>query len=138
MDVAVGRPGGYQLMDRAAEDEFLAAIDAHPVGHLAPVVRAERDLLMARRLADDGEDAGADFDAAIAALRKVGSPFNLAHGLLDQAAYLFRCGDSDQATALVDEARVTAERLRAGPLLARAEQVNADALSRESGAAVER
>jgi tetratricopeptide (TPR) repeat protein len=128
----------YQLKDRAVEDEFLAVIDAHPVGHLAPVVRAERDLLIARRLADDGEDAGADFDAAIAALRRVGSPYNTAHGLLDQAAYLFRCGDTDQAAALVDEARVTAERLRADPLLVRAEQVNADALDRESGTAVER
>jgi hypothetical protein len=91
---------------------------------------------MARRRAADGIEAGTDFDAAIAALRRVGNPHQTAHGLLDHAAYLFHRGETDQAIALVDEARETADRLRAEPLLLRAEEISATAA--ESGAVAER
>jgi hypothetical protein len=123
----------HTLGDRSAEDEFVAAIDAHPIGHLPPSVRAERELLMARRHADSGDDgAGPAFESAIADLRRAGNPHNVAHGLLDYAAYLIRTGSTAEAMPLLDEAREIGTRLGAQPVLDRVDDLAGSA----AGAAV--
>ena len=71
--------------------ELDALLDAHPPGHLPPLLRAERALAKASAKANGGEaDAEEAFNQAIDALRTAASPYHLAHGLLDQAAFLAR------------------------------------------------
>jgi tetratricopeptide (TPR) repeat protein len=137
--------------------EGLAGIDY--IGHLAPMLRAERDLARARLAAAaeaaaaaegvpaaaegvpaaaegvpaaaegvpaaaEGVAAGAAaaFAAAIASLRERGTPYHLAHGLLDHAGYLTRRGDADAAALALEEARDIGDRLGCQPLLDRASQ----------------
>jgi len=82
---------------------------------------AERDLARTRLAAAGGDaDAGPAFAAAISGLRELSTPYHLAHGLLDHAAYLIRLGDAKAAAAAVGEARDIAGTLRCQPLLDRA------------------
>ncbi len=118
---AAAARAAHELGDRQALDDLVAFLDARPKGHLAPLLVAERSLARAR-LADDD---GASLVEAIAALRRAGSPFHLAHGLLDQAEFLTRAGRADEAVALTDEAREIGLGLRAQSLVARADRVAA-------------
>jgi class 3 adenylate cyclase/tetratricopeptide (TPR) repeat protein len=114
----------HELRDTAAVRDLLAMLDANKPGHLAPVLRAERDLARARLAELDGtQPAAAAFAAAITSLREKSTPYHLAHGLLDHAEYLTRHGDADAATLAVDEARAIARRLRCQPLLDRADAI---------------
>ena len=107
----------HDLGDAAAVGELLALIDFYPPGHLAPMLRAERDLACARLAARDGEPAAADmFASAISSLRELSTPYHLAHGLFDYAQHL----DSEAAEAAIREVREIAVRLRCQPLLDRA------------------
>ena len=45
----------HDLRDTAAVGELLALLDSHQPGHLAPMLRAERDLSRARLADDDGD-----------------------------------------------------------------------------------
>jgi tetratricopeptide (TPR) repeat protein len=109
------------LADTAAAGELLALLDSFPPGHLAPVLRADRDLARARLAAADGDPAAAAaFAAAISGLRENSTPYHLAHGLLDHAGHLTRLGAAAAAPAATDEARAIAGRLRCQPLLDRA------------------
>jgi hypothetical protein len=111
----------HDLRDTATSRELLALLESHPIGHVAPMLRAERDLARARLAADDGgPDAAAAFAAATSSLREQSTPYHLAYGLLDHAAYLTRLGDADAAEAALSEARAIADRLRCQPLLDRA------------------
>jgi len=124
----------HELADTAAVRDLLALLDSFPVGHLAPMLRAERELVRARLAASDG-DAGAagSFTAAIAGLREQSTPYHLAHGLLDRAEYLLVSGnpeaagdaetasDAAAAAAAIGEARDLAGNLRCQPLLDRAD-----------------
>ena len=115
------------LRDTAATSELLTLLDEHQPGHLAPMLRAERDLARARladaRLADDdgGQDAAVAFAAAISTLREQSTPYHLAHGLLDHAAYLLRTDEDEAAAAAISEAADIGERLGCTPLLDRAD-----------------
>jgi len=110
----------FELGDTAAVGELLALLDSHQPGHLAPMLRAERDLARACLAAADGApDAAAAFAAAIASLRERGTPYHLAHGLLDHAQYLLAHDDADAAALAVEEARDTGDRLRCQPMLDR-------------------
>jgi class 3 adenylate cyclase/predicted ATPase len=112
----------YELADTAATRDLLALLDGYPPGQLAPMQRAERDLVRARLAAADGNPgAGAAFAAAITALRQHSTPYHLAHGLLDHAEYLLRRDDDEAAGAAISEACDIAGRLRCAPLLDRAE-----------------
>jgi class 3 adenylate cyclase/predicted ATPase len=114
----------HDLHDVAANRELLALLDAHQPGYLAPMLRAERDLVRARLLVGDGDPAAAaSFAAAVGALRALSTPYHLAHGLLDHAQYLIRTGDADGAAAALSEARDIAARLRCQPLLDRADGI---------------
>jgi hypothetical protein len=114
----------FELQDIAATRELLTLLDSHHPGHLAGMLRAERDLVRAR-LADSEGDAAAPgaFAAAITHLREQSTPYHLAHGLLDHAGYLTRQGDADAAAEAIDEARVIGRRLRCQPLLDRADDL---------------
>ena len=111
----------WPLATRSAHDlgaidtviELIALLDAHPVGHLPPLLRAERDLAQAR-IADAGNDPDVSmaFDRAVGALRQAASPYHLAHGLLDHAEHFTRIDNRDDALALVSEARTIAGQLR--------------------------
>ncbi len=111
----------HDLDDSATTGKLLALLDDCPPGHLAPVLRAERDLVRARLAASDGGRAAAEpFAAAVRSLREHGTPYHLAHGLLDYAEHVIRMGDAEAAEVTIGEARAIADRLRCQPLLDRA------------------
>ena len=113
----------HDLADTAAR-ELLALLDGYQPGQLAPMLRAERDLVRARlTAADAGPDIGVAFAAAITGLRQHSTPYHLAHGLLDHAQYLLGMGDNEGAGSALDEARGIAQRLACQPLLDRAETI---------------
>jgi len=110
--------------DIVAIHELLTLLDSYQPGHLAAMLRAERDLVRARLAASEGDAAAAvALAAAITYLREQSTPYHLAHGLLDQAGYLTRRGGGDAAALAVDEARVIGRRLRCQPLLDRADDL---------------
>jgi class 3 adenylate cyclase/predicted ATPase len=114
----------HDLRDTAATHDLLALLDACKPGHLAPMQRAERDLVHARLAAHDGDQAAAAcFAAAISSLRELSTPYHLAHGLLDHAEHLTRLHDTDAAALAISEARDIARALRCQPLLDRAGDV---------------
>ena len=117
----------YDLANTAATAELLALLDGYRPGLLAPMQRAERDLVRARLAAtgDGPAAASAAFTAAVTGLREHSTPYHLAHGLLDHAAHLLRMDDNEAAAAAVGEARDIAERLRCQPLLDRAAELPA-------------
>jgi class 3 adenylate cyclase/tetratricopeptide (TPR) repeat protein len=117
----------FELLDTAAVRDLVALLDSRPVGHVAPMLRAERDLTRARLAADDS--AAAAFETAITSLREQSTPYHLAHGLLDHAEYLTGHGDADTAALAIDEARDIGHRLRCQPLLDRAAGTPADSAS---------
>jgi class 3 adenylate cyclase/tetratricopeptide (TPR) repeat protein len=114
----------YELRDAIATGELIALADSCPAGQLPPLIRAERDLLRARQTSRDGDHAArAALTAAITGLRQLGSPYHLAHGLLDYAEYLIRIGDDDSVALAVAEARGIGHRLSCPPLLERADAI---------------
>jgi len=111
----------HDLRDTATVGELLALLDSRQPGHLAPMLRAERDLVRARRAADDGDPAAAAaFAAAVGSLRGLSTPYHLGHGLLDHAQFVIHAGDAEGAAAAVEEARGIAGHLRCQSLLDRA------------------
>jgi class 3 adenylate cyclase/tetratricopeptide (TPR) repeat protein len=114
-----------ELKDAAATTQLLAQLDAAQPGHLAPMLRAERDLVRARLAARDGaEQADEAFATAIRSLRDLSTPYHLAHGLIDHARYLRARGESEAAAEAIDEARSIAEQLSCQPLLDRLVRLN--------------
>ena len=114
----------WELRDTASTGELLALLDATQPGHLAAMLRAERDLARARLAAhDDDPAAAASFAAAVASLRELSTPYHLAHGLLDHAGYLIGLGDASAAAAAIGEARAIGQRLGCQPLLNRAADI---------------
>jgi hypothetical protein len=119
----------HDLADTAATSELLALLDGYRPGQLAPMQRAERDLVRVRLApADAGPDtAGAAWMAAIAGLRQHSTPYHLAHGLLDHAAHLAALNpgrgevEATAAAAAASEAAGIAARLGCQPLADRAE-----------------
>jgi class 3 adenylate cyclase/tetratricopeptide (TPR) repeat protein len=111
-----------ELGDGPVVDELLAMLDGYPVGHLPPLLRAERRLARARLSAAAG-DKGADaaIAAAVTDFRAVASPYHLAHALLDRVDHLVTHGQASEAAILRDEARAIGERLGARQLLDRAD-----------------
>ncbi len=110
----------HQLGDDDALQRLLGVLDGQPIGHIPPLLRAERDLVRARRAgAVDAGDMTAELAAAVESLRRVGSSYHLAHGLIDQAEHAHARGLGTSAGLLLEEARELAERMGAGPLLQR-------------------
>jgi hypothetical protein len=127
----LGVRAAHDLADTVAVRDLLALLDSYPPGHVAPMLRAERDLARARLAASDGDQAApASFAAAISSLREHSTPYHLAHGLLDHAQYLIGQGSigqgsADAAAAAISEVRGIGHRLRCQPLLDRADAIEA-------------
>jgi class 3 adenylate cyclase/predicted ATPase len=116
----------HELGRHGVTREVLALLDSYPTGHLAPMLRAERDLARARLAAIGGDQTVAPaFAAAISSLRVLSTPYHLAHGLLDYAGFLRDRGDAEGAAAAVEEACGIGSRLRCQPLLDRAAEMTA-------------
>jgi hypothetical protein len=106
--------------DTDAVRALVAVLDAFPRGHVPPMLRAERDLAVARLAAqNDDANAGELFASAIDGLRARESPYYLASGLLDHAEFLRTQADVSAATEMIDEAREIGRSLRAQPILDR-------------------
>lgn len=111
----------WQLGDTSATTELLNLVEGRQPGQLGPLLRAERDLVRARLAARDGGEATEEaFALAIRGLRERGTPYHLAHGLLDHAEYLTGQGRADAAAVAIGDARDIATTLRCQPLLDRA------------------
>jgi class 3 adenylate cyclase/predicted ATPase len=119
----------WPLAARAAQDlgdadavgELLTMLNSRPPGHLEPMLRAECTLVRARLSASAGDPAaGTALAAAVAGLRRQSTPYHLAHGLLDHAAWLIAHGDAQAAAAAISEAAAIAVKLGCQPLLDRA------------------
>lgn len=63
---------------------------------------------------------GAALASAVTGLRRHSTPYHLAHGLLDHAAWHAAHGDTQAAGAAITEATAIATRLGCQPLLDRA------------------
>ena len=115
----------WELGDAAATTELLGMIDDRQPGRLSPLLWAERDLARARLAASHGAAVGDEWAAAIRGLRDHGTPYHLAHGLLDYAAYLAGMGDAAAASRAIVEARDLAAKLGCRPLLDRVSELAA-------------
>ena len=104
---SIGARAGFDAHDEDAVRDLVAMLDGHPVGHLPPVLRAERALARARLAAARGDcDAEAQYADAIAQHRVLGTKYHLAHALLDLAA--FRLANGTESDELVTEAEAIA------------------------------
>ena len=116
------------LGDRATLDRVLEVLDSRPAGHLPKVLFAGRQLAGALVAADADTGAASSCTSAltdaIGALREVGNPYELAHGLIDYAELLVRADLAGAESALA-EATDIAARLGCPPLVARAASVAA-------------
>lgn len=111
------------LEDHARVVGLLDWLDGRPPGHVPSVLRADRLRVRARLLAADGDPAAAGaFDTAVQALRRFGSPYHLAVGLLDQAEF-HAPSRPERAVAPATEAAQIASRLGARPLQERADRL---------------
>ncbi len=121
------------LGDADAVEELLALLDAYPVGHLTPLLRAERDLARAR-LAGDAGDPGADelFRKAVAAHRRVANPYYLAQALLDHAEFLAAAGRPDRAETPSPRPGPSSKPWAPPTVVDRADQISRTARSLES------
>jgi hypothetical protein len=115
------------LGDSQQAEELLRLLDQHPIGHMPPLLRAERRRIAGRLLAARS-DPGAvdDLRRALEAFRDVGSPYHLAVGLLDYAAAARAAGDDQEAAIAATEGRAIADRLGATPLRRRIDAVIED------------
>jgi class 3 adenylate cyclase/tetratricopeptide (TPR) repeat protein len=117
----VAARAAHDLNDTDTTDRLLAQLDAYQPGQLAPMQRAERDLVSARLAGRrDDADTARMFVQAVASLRTMSTPYHLAHGLIDHAEYLQTTGDAAAAGPAIDEAREIATRLGCQLLLDRA------------------
>jgi class 3 adenylate cyclase/tetratricopeptide (TPR) repeat protein len=102
---------------------LLALLDAQPEGAVPAILRAERDLVRAKLLTREDLGSGtAAVGAAIVQLRAVGSPYHVAHALIDHAELLATIGVAEAATTSLDEARAIANQLSCRPLHDRLDQ----------------
>jgi hypothetical protein len=119
----------HELGDLTAEAELLDLVERQPRGDVAPMQRAEALLIRARLSAaghaGHDSDPAEQFIAAIEALRSSSTPYHLAHGLLDHAAFLAAGADRAAAERAVAEARSIASALGCRPLLVRADALTA-------------
>ena len=108
------------LDDEERAAQLVAFLDLHPPGHIPPLLRAERQLAAARMTPSANRaELDAAFATAVAALRRFGSPYHLAQGLLDYAERMTEFGDDGAAATMIEEARSIAARLGSRPILAR-------------------
>jgi class 3 adenylate cyclase/predicted ATPase len=115
VDVAVALGELHRL------EALIGLLDDEPQGLVPPMLRAElrraHALLAAARGEHDSVEA--HLRAAMAGFIELGYPFHLARAQADLASWLIDRGRRSDAAPLLQEARATAEKLEAEPLLAR-------------------
>jgi hypothetical protein len=125
----VANDAAKALGDRQAMEDLLSLFEAHPIGQLPPLLRAELALTKAHLAVTPGEAGSAlvetEFAEAVAAFRRAGSPWHLGRALADDGGYLVACGQAEAANAALDEAGAIAERLGARPLALRVASIRA-------------
>jgi class 3 adenylate cyclase/tetratricopeptide (TPR) repeat protein len=130
---ALAARAAYQLHDSVATRDLLGLIENHLPGQLAPMLRAERELVQARLAAcEEPLDSQDRFATAIAMLRSLSTPYHLAHGLIDQAERLTGGGDVTGAGVALDEAGAIARTLGCQPLLDRISQFDGTSVRSEA------
>jgi hypothetical protein len=112
----------YDLGDQATGRELVDLIADRLPGQVSPLVWAERELAIARLQADGSERLDA-IEGAVESLRHVGSPFHLAHALLDQAEAIRSTRPTADVAAFVDEAVTIASKVGAEQVATRATQL---------------
>ncbi len=124
---SVAADAAFDLADLGAVAELLDWLGQFPDGYLADVQVAERARVRAKLLAARG-DAGADaaIGSAVAEQRRLGSPYHLALGLLDQAEHLAAAGDRPGAAVAAAEAGEIGGRLGCLPVQRRATAILGD------------
>jgi hypothetical protein len=128
----------FELGRHDTVHHLLAQLDAHPLGHLPPILRAERTLARARLAAADHDPAADTALAdAITQFRTAASPYHLAHALLDHAQHRTTNG-TGPIDPLIDEATTIADQLHATPLTERATTLGAIATTKTAGSSVPR
>jgi tetratricopeptide (TPR) repeat protein len=119
-----GRAALASGRDAELEQMVTAIVDAPP-GGTSPLSRALAQgfagVLASRR--GEHPEALVSLDAAVAWLREIGYPFELAWALLERGRALAAAGQDQEAGASLDEAREIYRRLRAEPWLRRADEV---------------
>ncbi len=123
--------------DRDAElEQMVAAIVDAPPGETSPLSRALArgftGVLASRR--GEHPEALAGLDTAVAWLREIGDPFELAWALLERGRALVRAGQEAEAAGPLDEAREIYTRLRAEPWIRQVDEVLQAGPSRLSAA----
>ena len=114
----IATDAAFAVGDLGKVSDLIRWLDEHPPGHVPPMLTAQRARAGARLGSERGDpNANAAFDQAVGLLRRLGWPYLLAAGLLDQAEHLLRTGDHGSAPdALIAEAELIVRELRAGPL----------------------
>jgi tetratricopeptide (TPR) repeat protein len=105
------------LGDSDAAKRLLGELDAVPLGHLTPLLRAQQARFRARLGEGDPE---ADFVTAEQRFRELGTPFYRAVTLLEHGEQLVALGRTEDAEPRVAEAREIFGQLGARPWLERA------------------
>jgi class 3 adenylate cyclase/tetratricopeptide (TPR) repeat protein len=111
------------LGDTARAAELLATVEELPVGLCPPSMTAAAHRFRGR-LTGDSAAAEEHLRAAVAELRRVELPYELAIALLELGEWLWGQGRREEAQPPLDEARETFERLQASRWLERLEAVD--------------
>jgi hypothetical protein len=113
------------LRDLAQTEELISYLEGLPPVERTSLVRAQASRLRARLLASRGEVAIVDaaFKSSVASFRELTMPYWLAVALAEHGEWLIAQGRAEDAAPLLEEARVTFERLGARPWLERVDRV---------------
>jgi tetratricopeptide (TPR) repeat protein len=115
----------FALGDFARVEELVGSVDALRPGELRPSLRAHVARFRARLASARGrhEEVEPGFKTAAGIFREFGLVFWLAVTQLEHGEWLVERGRADEAQPLLDEARVTFERLQATPWLERLDRM---------------
>jgi len=109
--------------DTARAEEVIAFLDRLQPGELTPGLRAIRARFRARLGTGDETDIQANFEEAERLFANIGMVWFLAATRLEHVEWLAAQGRTEEAGALLDEARETFARVGAAPWLERADRV---------------
>lgn len=116
----------FAMGDLPKVEELLDTVRSRPPGRRTPFLEAHALRLGARLSAvrGDGADVASGFKGAVGLFREMGIPFWMAVALLEYAEWLTGQDRTDEAAALLTEAREIFERLGARPWLERLQRVD--------------
>jgi class 3 adenylate cyclase/tetratricopeptide (TPR) repeat protein len=121
--IAAGE-AAWELEDVAALEELVELVEQLAPAQATPLMQGEAARFAGLLAGKRGDIAAAEerLDAAIALMRELGYPYELAKVLLDRGELLVETDRAGESIPFIDEARTILADLGAKPLLARAEQ----------------